>query len=97
MSSAPANKWQPYGGYDPKNRGASGTRTASASMAMQAYQPPAVAVKSSIVPGNVGSDPKKSTASAVSTETPNDVAKTKTDSVSSAPAKAWSPPRGLSV
>ena len=57
MSSAPAKKWEPYVGYDPK----------------------------------------KSTARAVSTETPSDVAKTKTDSLSSARAKSWSPPIGLSI
>ena len=45
----------------------------------------------------VGYAPKKSTARAVSTETPSDVAKTKTDSLSSARAKSWSPPIGLSI
>ena len=55
MSGAPAKKWEPYVGYDPK----------------------------------------KSTARAVSTETPSGIAKTKTDSLTSTPAKSWSPPIGI--
>ena len=38
MSSAPAKKWQPYGGYDPKNRGAP-----PASSSAPAYAPAAAA------------------------------------------------------
>jgi len=101
LSSAPANKWQPYGGYDPKNRGASGIRTASASMAEQAYQPPAVAVKSSIVPGKNwesygGYDPKyrktvaAEVAPAASTRSVATSSSTTTP-LNSAPAKKWQP------
>ena len=99
--SAPARKWEPYGGYDPKNRGASVIRTASASMAVQAYQPPGPAVKSSIVPCNKwesygGYDPKDrktlaaEVAPAASTRTVATPMSTTTPPNSS-PAKKWEP------
>jgi hypothetical protein len=101
LSSAPAKKWEPYGGYDPKNRGASVIRTAWASMAVQAYQPTAPAVKSSIVPGKKwesygGYDPKDrktlaaEVAPAASTRTVATPSST-TIPPSSSPAMKWEP------
>jgi hypothetical protein len=95
LSSAPANKWQPYGGYDPKNRGASGIRTTSASMAEHAYQPPAFAAKASIYSGPGSSTPAKNWEPYGGGYDPKThTAPTPTAAVSNAPAQASAPVQG---
>ena len=54
LSSAPAKKWQPYGGYDPKNRGAPAASSAPAAMSAPAYSAPASAAPAYSAPESSG-------------------------------------------
>merc|ERR1719329_1207329 len=87
--AAPEKKWQPYGGYDPKNRAAPAAADTNAVMArvsemMGAPAPAAAAPASSSAPAYAPA--------AASYEAPaQSFASAGSDPMSSAPAKKWQP------
>jgi hypothetical protein len=89
VQSAPAKSWQPYGGYDPKSRGAPAPAPAASAPYQPAAAPYQPAADSSVPTSPAkkwqpygGYDPKNR-AGAVKPE--------QVDSLSSAPAKSWQP------
>ena len=105
VSSMPTKKWEPYGGYDPKKRGASAAPAAAAPMRApaQAYESPPAVVSlasetQSSAPANqwepyTGYEPKRSSSPAAPTASANAVSQS-SDPLSSAPATRWTPPTG---